>query len=60
MHDLMNNIKTLYNCIDDFSIQSSNLEQLFLQFARTPNQKSEFIRNNLNKPFFEVLFWGDN
>ncbi|XP_008203603.1 phospholipid-transporting ATPase ABCA1 isoform X2 [Nasonia vitripennis] len=34
MYDVMTELKNKYNCIDDFSVLSSTLEQLFLLFAR--------------------------
>ncbi|XP_058807192.1 ATP-binding cassette sub-family A member 7-like isoform X2 [Phymastichus coffea] len=40
MYDLMNAMKSRYDCIDDFSVLSSTLEQLFLMFARAANQDS--------------------
>lgn len=34
MYDVMAVMKSKYDCIDDFSVLSSTLEQLFLLFAR--------------------------
>lgn len=34
MNSVMQQLKEKYNCIEDYSILSATLEQLFLQFAR--------------------------
>ncbi|KAF7990499.1 hypothetical protein HCN44_000304 [Aphidius gifuensis] len=34
MYRMMNTLKNNYNCIEDFAVLSSTLEQLFIQFAR--------------------------
>lgn len=34
MYSTMNELKQRYRCIEDFSIVSATLEQLFIQFAR--------------------------
>ena len=34
MYGVMENLKEKYNCIQDFTVLSATLEQLFLQFAR--------------------------
>ena len=39
MYDIMRDLKVSFDCIDDFAIQSSTLEQLFLQFARESKNK---------------------
>ncbi|XP_014205582.1 ATP-binding cassette sub-family A member 3-like isoform X2 [Copidosoma floridanum] len=43
MYDVMSELKSEYDCIDDFSVLSSTLEQLFLLFARTAT-KDESMR----------------
>lgn len=40
MYDVMYEVKDKYDCIDDFLVLSSSLEQLFLLFARTANGRS--------------------
>ncbi|KAJ8686324.1 hypothetical protein QAD02_022118 [Eretmocerus hayati] len=44
MYDVMSELRSKYECIDDFSVLSSSLEQLFLLFARTAKRP-----NNLQK-----------
>ncbi|XP_014231053.1 ATP-binding cassette sub-family A member 3-like isoform X1 [Trichogramma pretiosum] len=40
MYDLMSELRSRYASIDDFSVLSSSLEQLFLLFARTANRSN--------------------
>ncbi|XP_058807246.1 phospholipid-transporting ATPase ABCA1-like isoform X2 [Phymastichus coffea] len=40
MYDVMSELKNNYSCIDDFSVLSSTLEQLFLLFARTAKRSN--------------------
>ncbi|XP_011496889.1 PREDICTED: ATP-binding cassette sub-family A member 1-like [Ceratosolen solmsi marchali] len=40
MYNVMNELKSKYNSIDDFSILSSTLEQLFLLFARAAKRSN--------------------
>ncbi|XP_058807248.1 phospholipid-transporting ATPase ABCA1-like isoform X2 [Phymastichus coffea] len=42
MYDVMNEMKSKYDCIDDFSVLSSSLEQLFLLFARAANRSTSW------------------
>ncbi|KAF7992262.1 hypothetical protein HCN44_001587 [Aphidius gifuensis] len=48
MYDLMNTLKNTYSCIEDFAVLSSTLEQLFIQFARAPDDigNGELSRNS--------------
>lgn len=41
MYTTMNELKTDYDCIEDFAVLSSTLEQLFIQFARAPGETDE-------------------
>lgn len=41
MYGVMNELKNKYDCIDDFTVSSSTLEQLFLQFAKTAKNRNE-------------------
>ncbi|KAL7306039.1 hypothetical protein TKK_0001504 [Trichogramma kaykai] len=41
MYDIMYEIKNKYDCIEDFSVLSSTLEQLFLLFARAATQPTK-------------------
>ena len=38
MYDIMTELKNRYTCIEDFSVLSSTLEQLFLLFARNADR----------------------
>lgn len=40
MYNVMSELKSKYNCIDDFSVLSSTLEQLFLLFARAAKRSN--------------------
>ncbi|XP_008203624.1 retinal-specific phospholipid-transporting ATPase ABCA4-like [Nasonia vitripennis] len=40
MYNVMNVMKSKYDCIEDFSVLSSTLEQLFLLFARAANKET--------------------
>ena len=46
MQDTMEHLKRSYDCIEDFSIQSSTLEQLFLQFARAAEKSAKRNKND--------------
>ncbi|XP_043287897.1 phospholipid-transporting ATPase ABCA1-like [Venturia canescens] len=46
MYSMMNQLKTDYSCIEDFAVLSSTLEQLFIQFARAPNEDDEADQAN--------------
>ncbi|XP_015109409.1 retinal-specific ATP-binding cassette transporter [Diachasma alloeum] len=39
MYSLLNEMKNYYNCIEDFAVLSSTLEQLFIQFARASDDE---------------------
>jgi ATP-binding cassette subfamily A (ABC1) protein 3 len=41
MYDIMHIAKIKYNCIEDFSVVSSTLEQLFLLFAKAMDKDNE-------------------
>ncbi|KAF7990337.1 hypothetical protein HCN44_000142 [Aphidius gifuensis] len=41
MYGMMNTLKNNYKCIEDFTVLSSTLEQLFIQFARAENHHHE-------------------
>ncbi|XP_015109411.1 ATP-binding cassette sub-family A member 2 isoform X2 [Diachasma alloeum] len=41
MYSLLYELKSDYNCIEDFAVLSSTLEQLFIQFARAPDGGQE-------------------
>uniref|UniRef100_A0A0C9RSV5 ABCA3_2 protein n=1 Tax=Fopius arisanus TaxID=64838 RepID=A0A0C9RSV5_9HYME len=47
MYTTLNELKNDYNCIEDFAVLSSTLEQLFIQFARAPDDAPQ---NNGNAP----------
>ncbi|XP_014296992.1 phospholipid-transporting ATPase ABCA1 [Microplitis demolitor] len=41
MYTVMNELKNDFNCIEDFVVLSSTLEQLFIQFARAPTETTQ-------------------
>ncbi|XP_039306683.1 retinal-specific phospholipid-transporting ATPase ABCA4 isoform X2 [Solenopsis invicta] len=41
MYDTMRSLKLRYSCIEDYSVFSATLEQLFIQFARGAEKKSQ-------------------
>ncbi|XP_063977334.1 uncharacterized protein LOC135162614 [Diachasmimorpha longicaudata] len=47
MYTMLNELKSDYSCIEDFAVLSSTLEQLFIQFARAPD---DALQNNGNVP----------
>ena len=46
MYDLMNELRNKYASIDDFSVLSSTLEQLFLLFARSAKRSNQRKTSN--------------
>ena len=47
MYGVMQNLKEKYSCIEDFSVLSATLEQLFLQFARADVNNASSEGKNL-------------
>ncbi|XP_048510196.1 phospholipid-transporting ATPase ABCA3-like isoform X2 [Athalia rosae] len=46
MFETMNNVKSEHGCIEDFTVSSSTLEQLFMQFARSTDPLMESLASN--------------
>lgn len=49
MYRVMENLKKKYDCIEDFTIVTATLEQLFLKFARQEIQQNFLPGNVLRK-----------
>ncbi|KAH0563704.1 hypothetical protein KQX54_004906 [Cotesia glomerata] len=47
MYTVMNELKNSIDCIEDFVVLSSTLEQLFIQFARAPTETSDCQLNGV-------------
>lgn len=47
MYTIMNELKNNIDCIEDFVVLSSTLEQLFIQFARAPTETSNCQLNGV-------------